>query len=387
MISEKKKKIIIIGPVYPYRGGNALFVTQTYEILKDSFNVKIYNYKLLYPSLLFPGTTQFDKSKQQVFKVPNERQINSISPINWYNVSKKIITEKADLVIFDWWHPFFGLCHGVISSLIKKAYANNILFITENVVSHEANKVDKLLTKIGFKNASMFLTLSKNVEEELARYSKKKKIYRSELPIYDCYRHNDLLDISKVKSELGIAEDDNVLLFFGYIRKYKGLDILLKAFPKILEKYPNSFLLVVGEFYDNPKNYLKIIDDLNIGGKVKVINEFVPNEEVSKYYQISDVVVLPYLSATQSGILNVAYGFNKPVIVTDVGGLAEFVEEGKTGFVIKSNSVKALINGYGNYLNLKEKVDFVQSIKEYNSKNSFENLPGLIEKIITESKS
>ena len=387
MISEKKKKIIIIGPVYPYRGGNALFVTQTYEILKDSFNVKIYNYKLLYPSLLFPGTTQFDKSKQKVFKVPNERLINSISPINWYNVSKKIITEKADLVIFDWWHPFFGLCHGVISSLIKKAYTNKILFITENVVSHEANKVDKLLTKIGLKNGSMFLTLSKNVEEELARFVKKKKIYRSELPIYECYRHNDLLDISKVKSELGIAEDDNVLLFFGYIRKYKGLDILLKAFPKILEKYPNSFLLVVGEFYDNPKNYLKIIDDLNIGGKVKVINEFVPNEEVSKYYQISDVVVLPYLSATQSGILNVAYGFNKPVIVTDVGGLAEFVEEGKTGFVIKSNSVEALINGYGNYLNLKEKVDFVQSIKEYNSKNSFENLPGLIEKIITESKS
>ncbi|MCH7771851.1 MAG: hypothetical protein IIA49_12685 [Bacteroidetes bacterium] len=122
MISEKKKKIIIIGPVYPYRGGNALFVTQTYEILKDSFNVKLYNYKLLYPSLLFPGTTQFDKSKQQVFKVPNERLINSISPINWYNVSKKIITEKADLVIFDWWHPFFGLCHGAISSLIKKAF-------------------------------------------------------------------------------------------------------------------------------------------------------------------------------------------------------------------------------------------------------------------------
>ncbi len=387
MNSEKKKKIVIIGPVYPYRGGNALFVTQTYEILKDSFNVKIYNYKLLYPSLFFPGTTQFDKSKQQVFKVPNERLINSISPINWYNVSKKIITEKADLVIFDWWHPFFGLCHGVISSLIKKLYANKILFITENVVSHEANKVDKLLTKIGLKNASMFLTLSKNVEEELARFAKMKKIYRSELPIYDCYQHNDSFDILKVKSELGIAEDDHVLLFFGYIRKYKGLDILLKAFPKILEKYPNSYLLVVGEFYDNPESYLKIINDLKIGVRVKVINEFVPNEEVSKYYQISDVVVLPYLSATQSGILNVAYGFNKPVIVTDVGGLAEFVEQGKTGFVIKPNSVEAIVKGYGNYLNLKQKVDFVQSIKEYNSKNSFDNLPGLIEKIITESKS
>lgn len=386
MILEKKKKIIIIGPVYPYRGGNALFVTQTYEILKDSFNVKLYNYKLLYPSLLFPGTTQFDKSERQVFKVPNERLVNSISPINWYKVSKKIITEKADLVIFDWWHPFFGLCHGAISSLIKKAYTNKILFITENVVSHEANKVDKLLTKIGLKNASMFLTLSKNVEEELAKFAKKKKIYRSELPIYDCYQHNDSLNISKVKSELGIAEDDNVLLFFGYIRKYKGLDILLKAFPKILGKYPDSYLLVVGEFYDNPESYLKIIGDLNIGERVKVINEFVPNEEVSKYYQISDVVILPYLSATQSGILNVAYGFNKPVIVTDVGGLTEFVEEGKTGFVIKSNSVEAIVNGYGSYLNLKAKVDFVQRIKEYNSKNIFEHLPGLIEKIIIESK-
>ncbi|MCZ6701583.1 MAG: glycosyltransferase [Ignavibacteria bacterium] len=386
MISEKKKKIIIIGPVYPYRGGNALFVTQTYEILKDSFNVKLYNYKLLYPSLLFPGTTQFDKSERQVFKVPNERLVNSISPINWYKVSIKIITEKADLVIFDWWHPFFGLCHGAISSLIKKTYINKILFITENVVSHEANKVDKLLTKIGLKNASMFLTLSKNVEEELAKFAKEKKIYRSELPIYDCYQHNDSLNISKVKSELGIAKDDNVLLFFGYIRKYKGLDILLRAFPKILGKYPDSYLLVVGEFYDNPESYLKIIVDLNIGERVKVINKFVPNEEVSKYYQISDVVMLPYLSATQSGILNVAYGFNKPVIVTDVGGLTEFVEEGKTGFVIKSNSVEAIVNGYGNYLNLKAKVDFVQRIKEYNSKNIFEHLPGLIEKIIIESK-
>ena len=162
---------------------------------------------------------------------------------------------------------------------------------------------------------------------------------------------------------------------------------MLKAFPKILGKYPDSYLLVVGEFYDNPESYLKIIGDLNIGERVKVINEFVPNEEVSKYYQISDVVILPYLSATQSGILNVAYGFNKPVIVTDVGGLAEFVEQGKTGFVIKPNSVEAIVKGYGNYLNLKQKVDFVQSIKEYNSKNSFDNLPGLIEKIITESKS
>jgi len=126
---KEKKKIIIVGPAYPYRGGNALFVTQTYEVLKDDFKVKIFNYKLLYPSILFPGTTQFDKSEKQVFKVPAERLVNSISPVNWYNVSRRIIKEEADLIVFDWWHPFFGLCHGTISALIKKKYANKILFI------------------------------------------------------------------------------------------------------------------------------------------------------------------------------------------------------------------------------------------------------------------
>ena len=384
MKPETKKKIIIIGPAYPYRGGNALFVTQTFEVLKNDFDVKIFNYTLLYPSLLFPGTTQFDKSEKQLFKVPNERLVNSISPLNWYKVSKRIIQEKADLIIFDWWHPFFGFCHGAISSLIKKEYPNKILFITENVISHEANKVDKFLTTIGLRNASMFLALSKSVEEELKRFAKDRKIYRSELPRYDYYQTDNNVNILALKSELGIAEDDQVLLFFGYIRKYKGLEILIKAFPKILEKFPNSYLLIVGEFYDNPSTYLKLIDRLNIEKKVKVINKYIPNEEISKYYKVSDVVILPYLSATQSAILNVTYSFKKPVIATDVGGLAEFVEEGKTGVIIKSNSVDEIVKGYEEYLRIKDEVNFKENIIEYNRKNSFDNLPELISQIITE---
>jgi len=382
---SKQKKIILIGPAYPYRGGNALFITQTYDVLKDHFEAKIYNYKLLYPSLLFPGTTQFDESEKQVFNVPSERLINSISPFNWYVVAKKIIEEKADLVVFDWWHPFFGLCHGVISTFIKKAYKNKILFITENVISHEANKIDTILTKLGLKNASMFLTLSKSVEQELKRFAKVRKIYRSELPRYDYYQTDNIVNISSFKGELGITEEDKVLLFFGYIRKYKGLDILIKAFPKILEKYPKTFLLVVGEFYDNPSSYLKLIDDLNIGHKIKVINKFIPNEEISKYYQVSDVVILPYLSATQSAILNVTYSFKKPVIATDVGGLSEFVEKGKTGIIVKPNSVDEIVRGYSEYLRLKPSVDFARNIEQHTSKNSFENLPELFDQIILES--
>ena len=352
--NSKKKSIIIIGPAYPYRGGNALFVTQTYEILKSNFDVKVFNYKLLYPSILFPGTTQFDKSNKQVFKIPNERIINSISPLNWISVANKIKKENADLIIFDWWHPFFGPALGTISTLLKKKYKNRMLFITENVVSHESNKVDKILTIYGLRNASSFLALSSKVENELNTFGKGRKVYRSELPVYDCYQTGEDVDRNEIRKELDIPANSIVLLFFGYVRKYKGLDILLEAFPKILEQHPEAFLLVVGEFYDKPDYYFNIIKKFNIENKVRVINKFVPNEEVSKYYLSSDVVILPYRSATQSGILNVAYGFKKPVIVTDVGGLSEFVVKNKTGIVVNSASPEALVNGINEFFELKK---------------------------------
>jgi glycosyltransferase involved in cell wall biosynthesis len=377
-----KKKIILIGPTYPYRGGNALFVTHTYEALKEKFEVKIYNYKLLYPSFLFPGKTQFDESKEQVFKVPNERVINSVNPFNWIKVSNNLKKENADLIVFDWWHPFFGFCHGVISFLVRKKYKDKILFITENVVSHEANLFDKTLTKIGLNFASKFLVLSEIVAKEIQKYSKWKRVYQSELPVYDCYKPVEIADVDKIKSELGYDKNSFVLLFFGYVRKYKGLDILIKAFPRILSLHPEAQLLIVGEFYDNPKEYLNLINQHGIENKVKVINNFVPNEDVAKYYQSADVVILPYRSATQSGILNIAYGFHKPVIVTNVGGLAEFVDDSKTGIIVKPNSVEEISEGVNRFFNLKRNTDFVIHIKEKNRRNSFSLLPGVFEKII-----
>ena len=381
---ETKKKIILIGPAYPYRGGNALFVAHTYEALKDHFDIKIYNYKLLYPSLLFPGTTQYDKSIQQVKRVPNKRLVNSINPLNWFTVAGRLKKENADLVIFDWWHPFFGFCHGIISYLIRKKYKNKILFITENVVSHEDNFIDRILTRFGLRNASKFLTLSGIVEKDVKQYSRRKNVYRSELPVYDCYQQDKEFDLQKTKEELGFNKDSIVLLFFGYIRKYKGLDILIEAFPKIHSDIPEARLLIVGEFYDKPGLYLDQIKKLGIEDKVKVVNEFVPNEDVAKYYKVSDVVILPYRSATQSGILNVSYGFNKPVIVTDVGGLAEFVDEGKTGFVVKPDSPDAIVEGVKNFLRVKSEVDFAGQIDELNKKNKFNQLPEIIKQIIEE---
>lgn len=386
MISGTTKKIIIIGPAHPYRGGNALFVAHLYEALRKNFNVKIYNYKLLYPSFLFPGRTQFDISKEKIADVPSERFINSINPINWIKVARKLKAEKADLIIFDWWHPFFGICHGVISFLLKRKYRNSILFITENVVSHEDNFVDKFLTGFGLRNASKFLVLSDVVENDVKTYSKRKKIYRSELPVYDCYRKEKDSDTKNIKEELGIESDSIVFLFFGYVRRYKGLDILIEAFPKILKEIPKARLLIVGEFYDNPAPYFQQIKKLKIEEQSIIINKYVPNEDVAKYYQVSDLVILPYRGATQSGILNLAYGFNKPVVVTDVGGLADFVNEGKTGFVVKPNSADEIVKGVMKFINTRKDVEFAIHIEKMNTENRFNQLPKVFEEILADSK-
>src|SRR3990170_7819509 len=221
-MTAPKKKIIIIGPAYPYRGGH---------------------------SILFPGKTQFDESATLIKKAPNERLVNSVSPISWFKVADRIIKENPDLVVFDWWHPFFAFCHFTISELIKKKFRNKILFITENFISHEGNFIDKRLTDIGLKNASSLMVLSGIVEKEVKLIANGRKVYKSELPIYDCYETDETISVLNLRKEFGFSEQDKVLLFFGYVRKYKGLDLLIDAFPKILSSIQNSKLLIVGEFY------------------------------------------------------------------------------------------------------------------------------------------
>lgn len=381
-----KKKIIIIGPAYPYRGGNSLFVSYVYDALKDDYEVKIFNYSLLYPSILFPGKTQYDESATLIKKAPNERLVNSVSPISWLQVANRIIKENPDLVVFDWWHPFFAFCHFTISELIKKKFRKKILFITENFISHEGNFIDKRLTDIGLKNASAFLVLSGIVEKEVKLIANGRKVYKSELPIYDCYETDETTSPPNLRKEFGFSEKDNVLLFFGYVRKYKGLDLLIDAFPGIKSVIPNAKLLIVGEFYDSPEFYVDKINKLGIDKDTVVINKFVPNEDVGKFYRVSDLVILPYRSATQSGILNVAYGFLKPVVVTNVGGLSEFVEDKKTGIIINPDSPQEIVKGVREFFQLKESIDFEMKIKDFVNRNKFGKLSELFSQIILDTQ-
>lgn len=385
-MSVSKKKIIIIGPAYPYRGGNSLFVSHVYDALKENFDVKVFNYSLLYPSILFPGKTQFDESATVIKKAPNERLVNSISPISWFNAANRIIKENPDLVVFDWWHPFFAMCHFTISGLIKKKFRKKILFITENFISHEGNFIDKRLTDIGLKNASAFMVLSNIVEKEVMMIANGRNVYKSELPIYDCYSSDDKTSTETLRKQFGFSQNDKVLLFFGYVRKYKGLDLLIDAFPIIKNSIPNAKLLIVGEFYDSPDFYLNKIKQLQIEKDTVVVNQFVPNEEVGKYYKSCDLVILPYCSATQSGILNVAYGFSKPVLVTNVGGLSEFVEDKKTGLIIRPDSPQEIASGVSEFFNLRETVDFENNIKNFVNRNNFGKLPELFNQIISDSE-
>ena len=383
MLNTGKKKIVIIGPAYPYRGGNSLFISYVADSLKREFDVKVINYKLLYPSILFPGTTQFDYSNVFIKKVENERVINSINPFTWIKAAIKIRTEKPDLIVINWWHPFFSFCHFTISFLIKKGYRNKILFITENFVSHEGHLIDKLLTRIGLKNASAFLTLSDKVEQELRSSGYQERIYRSELPIFEFYKSD--VSLENTKERLGYSPENKILLFFGYVRKYKGLDLLIEAIPDIIKEIPEVRLLIVGEFYDDPSTYLERIKELGVSDYVKLVNKFIPNEEVGKYYQASDLNVLPYRSATQSGILNVSYGFLKPVLVTNIEGLSEFVKDGKTGIIIESISPAAIVKGVKEFFKLNKQVDFQGNIRNYIKENKFEKLPELFQQIIEDS--
>ncbi len=377
-----KKKIIIVGPAYPYRGGNALFVAHLYEGLSKSFDVEVINFTRLYPQLLFPGTRQEDVSKVAIKKHPSTRLIDSINPLSWFKTINYINQKNPDLIAFIWYQPFFGFSVGTIAKFLHKKFPGRILFITENIISHESMFYDKILTKYALSAADKFLVLSDVVEKGIREMYPDKKVFRSTLPIYDCYGFDLSISKSDARKKLGIDDQKKVLLFFGYVRAYKGLMNLIEAMPFLIKEDENYFLLIVGEFYEPKEKYFEKIKELNLTKHVMIVDEFVPNEEVGIYYLSSDVVVLPYNSATQSGILNIAYGFKKPVVVTDVGGLPELVEDGKTGFIVEPKNPQALAEGIKKFFYASNFEDFSRNIETFINKNSFMTIERVFDEII-----
>ncbi len=372
-----KPCIAIVGPAHPYRGGNALFVTHLHKALSEDFEVTIVNYSLLYPGFLFPGSTQYDLS-HQTHPVPSRRLVNSINPFSWIRTARFLRKLNPHVILFDWWNPFFGPCHFGIAMCLPKRLRKRIVVATENVISHEGRWVDRFLTGFGLRFAAAFLCLSRKVESDLQAIRRSRPVYRSELPVYDVYEQEKTSG-KDLQSEWQLPAGKKVILFFGYIRAYKGLDLLIQAMPRVLQAIPECHLLIVGESYEPISTYERLIDTTGIRSSTTLINRFIPNEYVALFYEVADVVVLPYREATQSGILNIAYGCLKPVIVSDVGGLAEFVEEGKTGLIVEPENPDALADAIVRFFGME--VPFAEHIRRRVSENSFGRIAKLFHDI------
>jgi glycosyltransferase involved in cell wall biosynthesis len=358
-------------------GGISTFNERLAKAFQDiGDEVSIYNFSLQYPGFLFPGKTQYsDEEPPENLKIIT--RVNSVNPLNWISVGKEIRRMKPDLVVIRYWIPFMAPCLGTIASSIRKNKHTRVIAITDNIIPHEQRPGDKLLTRYFVKRVDGFVTMSRSVLNDLDLFDKKKPRAFCPHPLYDNF--GDPIKKDDAKDKLSLDTNKRYILFFGFIRDYKGLDLLLKAFADDrLREYPLR-LLVAGEFYTDPKPYRKIIDSYGLEDLVKMDNEFIPNSAVLNYFCACDLVAQPYKDATQSGVTQVAYHFNKPMVVTNVGALPEMVPDGKVGYVVSPDE-KEISEAILKYFQENKEEEFSRNVEVEKKKYSWENM---IEAIIS----
>lgn len=330
-------KIVIVSPAYPLRGGIANFTAQLYAELIKNNQVNVFTFKRQYPKIFFPGKSQIDNG-EDVDKIPTQITIDSTNPLSWIETSVRIKSLTPDLVIFAYWLPFFAPCFRSIVKRIKKKSNVKTLALCHNIIPHEKRLGDRYLTKSFLSKMDYFITLSEDVKKDLELFIQKPKFKVLPHPIYS--RFGDSVSKEEAIEKLNLAKV-NYILFFGFIRKYKGLDTLINAMA-LLKNYPDIKCIVAGEFYEDEKHYLDLITKSGLEKDIILFNDFIPTKEVKYYFSAADVVILPYRNATQSGIVQMAVNFQKPVIATNVGGISEVIEDNKTGFIVEKENPQAL---------------------------------------------
>ena len=332
-------KIVMLGPTYPYRGGIAHHTTLLCRALRKNHEVKFISFKRQYPKILFPGKSDRDPSKKPV-KIDNvDYLLDSLNPLSWIKVYRAIKEFKPDKVIVPWWVAFWMPQFWTIASLVKKYLQSEIVFICHNAIEHESNALKKLATKIVLKKADRLISHSK--EETLRIKDLLGNGVNAITAFHPTYANLSDKRYSKEEAKEKLGLNGDVLLFFGFVREYKGLDVLLDAMSIIPEE-KNVTLMVIGEFWDDKQKYLDKIDNYGISKNVRIIDEYVPNEAIGIYFAASDLVVQPYHSASGSGICQIAYGFDRPVIATNVGSLPEVVLDGQNGRLVEPRNPRAL---------------------------------------------
>ena len=353
-------KKIIIGPTYPLRGG----ISQSNYALQSYFegqgeDVDIISYSLQYPKLLFPGKQQtvngLERNVKNTFNL-----INTLNPFSWIKVSQWISAKKPSYVIVRYWHPYFAICLSLILALIRKKSIFIIAWI-DNVHPHESVPFQDILTWLFLRNCDSFVVMSKSVQQDLidCHNISHKNIVVSPHPIYNVFGRSINKNVAKKNlgiSNLSIKNNDKYILFFGLVRKYKGLNLLLEVMASEIIRNMNIKLIIAGEFYYNKENYMTKIDSLGIGDHIIIHDHYIRNDDVVNYFCASDIVVQPYITATQSGVSMVAHNFNKPMILTDVGGLSEYLVHKKNGYLVNTNVEDIVLALEDYYVNDREKI-------------------------------
>jgi glycosyltransferase involved in cell wall biosynthesis len=342
-------KITILGPAHPYRGGIAALNERLAKQLVDEGNeVNVVSFTVQYPKFLFPGKTQFSEQKT-TFSFPITREINSVNPLNWLKTGWRIRKSRPEILIVRFWLPFMGMSLGSICRIVKLNRYTKIISIADNIIPHEKRPGDKILCRYFIGSIDAFITMSGSVLNDLSKFKYKKPKILTPHPIYDHYGAVEPRE--KALLNLNLSKEDRYILFFGFIRDYKGLDLLLKAFSNPYFKPNRIKLIVAGEFYADKTKYLDLIKELNLEDDVILRTSYISNKEVQHYFNGADIVAQPYKSATQSGVTQIGYHFNKPMLVTNVGGLAEIIPHMKVGYVVAPDAdeiSKALIDFFEN---------------------------------------
>ena len=327
-------QLIIMGPAWPLRGNLAAFDEKLANVfMQASINTKLYTFSLQYPDLLFPGTTQYSTDPAPE-KLSIDVAINSINPFNWIKVGLKIKREKPDLIIVRYWIPFMAPCLGTILSIVKRNKHTKVIAIVDNMIPHEKRLGDKLLTQYFVRAVDGFLTMSQKVQNDVKLFTNKPTCV-SPHPIYDHF--GEAIPTADARKFLHLDVHDKVILFFGFVRAYKGLDLLIEAMADPAIKAAGIKLVIAGEFYESPTPYLTQIEQLGLTDTISVYNQYIGEKEVSQYVSAADFIIQPYRNATQSGVTPMAYHFLKPMLVTNVGGLADTVPHDKVGLVVQPN--------------------------------------------------
>jgi glycosyltransferase involved in cell wall biosynthesis len=357
-------KIFIIGPAYPLRGGPAQFNENLCsELNKAGHNAQIISYSLQYPNFLFPGSSQFETSGKAPNNIKIHTLINTINPLNWIKTAHFIKKEKPDFILFRYWLPFFGPSLGTIARLVKSK--TKVLAITDNIIPHEKRIGDEKFTKYFVKSCHGFIAMSKTVLNDISKFSSTKNKAYSPHPMYETY--GNIISLEDARKKLNLNVNDKIVLFFGLIRHYKGLDLLIESMSHLKIKQLNIKLLIAGEFYENKQPYIDLIEKNQLQNQIILHDKFIPNDDVRYYFCASNLVAQTYRNATNSGVTMVGYYYEKPMLVTNVGGLTEIVPNEKCGYVV-DKSVEKISEKIIQYFTQNKENEFTENVRQEKKK-------------------